>query len=376
MPEALERGAVALGASALRVPLTGIGRYTSHLASELQRLLPRPPWLFYGSDWSREIRAPPPPAAKPPLASLKRAVPFGFEAGRFFEQRRFDAGLEGKDIALYHEPNFLAYRFAGPSVVTVHDLSWVRFPETHPADRVRIMNRTLPRVVSRAAEVIVDSEFVRGEVIAHYGLAPERVTAIPLGVSSDFRPREREACEGTLREWGLSFGEYVIAVGTLEPRKNLGAAIAAHRSLPAALRDRYPLVAAGIEGWGAAVEGVRRLGYLPQASLACLYAGARAFVYPSLYEGFGLPPLEAMACGVPVLVSRSASLPEVVGDAGILVDPRDEAAIRERLRELLEDDALHDRLRGQGLERAATFTWRRCAEQTLAVYRRAAARGA
>jgi len=329
------RARVGMGALALLPPLAGVGRYTYHLARELQSLLPEAPRFFYGREWSTELHPMPPPAAAAARRSIARWVPHAWRAARALQQRRFTQGAREGGIQLYHEPNYLAFRFDGPTVVTVHDLSWVRYPEMHPAVRVRMMDALMPRVIAGAARIIADSEFTRGEVIAHYGVAPGRVSSVLLGVTDEFRPVPKEDCAPELAARGLEHGRYILAVGTLEPRKNLATAIAAFRRLPDAVRRRFPLVIAGMPGWGERLPpGVREMaaqgelriaGFVPQAGLPALYSGARLFVYPSLYEGFGLPPLEAMACGVPVVVSRRASLPEVVevfvGPCAVIVAP-------------------------------------------------------
>ena len=375
---------VAINAIPLVGPLTGIGNYTWHLAREMALRLPEPPWLFYGREWSRELRQPPVSVGAEARRKLGAVLPFAHHAARWLQQRHFVPGARERGIDLYHEPNYLAYRFEGALVVTVHDLSWVRHPETHPPDRVRTMEQVMPQVVRRAQRIAVDSEFVRAEVLAHYGLPPERVVTTYLGVSEEFAPREREQTARLLQSMGLAHGEYFLAVGTLEPRKNLATVVAAFASLPQPLRARMPLVVAGMSGWGRdrlpasfarlVDAGEARLaGYVPQADLPSLYSGARLFIYPSLYEGFGLPPLEAMACGAPVIASRAASLPEVVGDAGVLVEPRDQAAIAAAMARSLEDAAWCAGLRQRGLRQAATFTWQRCAEQTLRLYREALA---
>ncbi len=373
---------VALNAIPLVTPLTGIGNYTWHLALELQRLLPEPPWLFYGNEWSREVMTPRATGAAEARRKLGGVLPFAHHAARWLQQRRFAPGVRKQAIDLYHEPNYLAYEFDGPMVVTVHDLSWVRYPETHPADRVRTMNQVMPGVVARAARVLVDSEFVRGEVIAHYGLPPERVATTLLGVAKEFAPVPAPAGAAILARHGLSAGRYFLAVGTLEPRKNLGAAVAAFNRLDAATRAAFPLVIVGMSGWGRdrlpaefarlVDRGEARLtGYIPRVELPALYSGARAFVYPSRYEGFGLPPLEAMACGTPVIAANRASLPEVVGEAGLLVDPDDETALAEALQRAIDDVAWRERMAAAGPLRAQRFTWRGCAEATVAAYREA-----
>lgn len=361
---------IGLGAIALLSPLTGIGQYTWHLARELRELLPTPPLLFYGAGWTQELRSQPLPTfAKGAKEAIARLIPRPDILSRFLMQRRFDR--RAGDIALYHEPNYLAFRFRGPTVVTIHDLSWIRYPQMHPDDRVRLMNGAMPRVAREAAHVIVDSDFVRGEVMEHFGLPAEKVTTVRLGVLPDFSPRPAQETRAALERHGLSHGRYLLAVGTLEPRKNLATVLDAYASLPDALRARFPLAVVGMQGWGDRPQprgDVRLLGYLPQDDLASLYAGARLFLYPSIYEGFGLPPLEAMACGVPVIVSRRASLPELVGDAAILVEPDDVSGIASSIVELVEDSQRREDLARAGLARARELTWRRCALETIAVY--------
>ncbi|RZI41652.1 glycosyltransferase family 1 protein [Herbaspirillum sp. HC18] len=375
---------VGINAVPILSPLTGVGQYTYRLITELRQLLPQQPWLFYGTSWDQEIRTAAAPGAREINNAIKQLLPHPHLVTRFLKQTRFSAGARKHRITLYHEPAYLAYRFAGPTVVTMHDLSWVRHPETHPLARLREMNRFMPKVVERATHIMVDSEFVRGEVMSYYGVPPDRVTTVLLGVAPEFQPLGLERCTPVLKRFDLQYGQYQLAVGTLEPRKNLSTVIASFAQLPQTLRRRFPLVIVGMNGWGMesfsdslkhmmADGEVRMLGYVGQEELPALYSGARLFVYPSLYEGFGLPPLEAMACGVPVIASRRASLPEVVGDAGLLVEPLDDAAISQHMRALIEDDALHAALGKSGLERARQFTWRKFAHETISVYRKVAA---
>ena len=189
-----------------------------------------------------------------------------------------------------------------------------------------------------------------------------------------------------LRRHALVADHYLLAIGTLEPRKNLISALKAYSLLSDNLRDRYPLVIGGMRGWltddlDRAIDPmirkgqVRLLGFVPDSDLNALYSGARAFIYPSLYEGFGLPPLEAMASGTPVITSNRASLPEVVGDAGIQVEPLDIDQLSQAMQLLLEDDNLHRVLQQRGLERASRFTWEDTALKTYEVFRSVAGQG-
>jgi len=372
---------VGINAVPILSPLTGVGQYTYRLITELQQVLPNKPWLFYGTSWDRDMRVAAPPGARELNNAIKRFMPHPHLVTRFLKQTRFSSGARRHKVNLYHEPAYLAYRFKGPTVVTVHDLSWIRHPETHPAERLREMNRFMPKVVEHASHIVVDSDFVRREVMTHYGVTGDRVTTVLLGVGAEFRRIDELSCKPVLDQFGLEYGHYLLAVGTLEPRKNLATVIAAFEQLPERTRQRFPLVIVGMNGWGMErfshslrhmmIKGeVRLLGYVAQAELPALYSGARLFVYPSMYEGFGLPPLEAMACGAPVIASRRASLPEVVGDAGILVEPMDDAAIASHMRSLIEDDGLHARLGQAGQVRAAAFTWSKFARETMAVYKK------
>jgi alpha-1,3-rhamnosyl/mannosyltransferase len=281
---------------------------------------------------------------------------------------------------VYHEPNYLPAAFDGPTVVTVHDLSHLNHAECHPAARVMALSRLLPRALERAQAVITVSAFVADEVQRTFGLPAARVHPIHHGIDPVFRPLPAEVVQPVLARHHLSPGGYLLCLATLEPRKNLERLLSAFEQLPTALRRRYPLVLAGAQGWRnksllrrierfKARGEVRYLGYVPAADRTALYAGAHGFAYPALYEGFGLPPLEAMACGTPVLTSNRSAMPEVAGEAALRVDPDDVDSITRGLLRICEDDDLRAHLQSAGPVRAATFTWAECARRTAAVYR-------
>jgi alpha-1,3-rhamnosyl/mannosyltransferase len=372
---------LAFNATALLSPLTGIGHYARSLAKELAASGELDLTYFYGFGWSKSLRDLPVANITSAKTTVKRFVPRAYDLNRYVQQRLFNFGVRRSRFDLYHDPNFLAFDFDGPTVITAHDLSWLHYPETHPAERVQAMNRRLPRALERSAQVITDAESVRAEIVETYRVAPDRVTAVPLAARAVFRPYSAADCAGALAAHGLEWRRFVLCVGTLEPRKNLELALRAYSALPMALRERMPLVIAGMKGWLTSLLDslitplvnsgrARTVGYVDDAALAALYASARMLIYPSLYEGFGLPPLEAMASGTPVIVSDVSSLPEVVGDAGIQVDPHDVDALRDAIRLLSEDDERWEALRSAGLARAAQFSWERCARETLAVYQK------
>jgi alpha-1,3-rhamnosyl/mannosyltransferase len=265
-------------------------------------------------------------------------------------------------------------------VITVHDLSVFKYPETHPAARVQDFEQRFLHSLRKASHVITDTETIREEVIEMFGVDPDLITAVPLGVDDRFRPRAAGEAEA-FKAWGIQAGRYGLCISTLEPRKKIFELLCAWRELPQPVRARFPLVLAGGSGWNnealhreiarASAEGwLRHLGFVEERKLPALYAGAALFLYPSISEGFGLPPLEAMASGVPVLVSGGSCLPEVGGDAPRYVDPDDIAGFISAIEDSLTDGNWRSKAVHRGLERAAEFTWARCIDATEAVYRK------
>jgi glycosyltransferase involved in cell wall biosynthesis len=231
----------------------------------------------------------------------------------------------------------------------------------------------------RASHLITVSKAVRDEIVKELSWPVDRITAIAHGVSKDFAPRPEADLSAVLDALGLRPDSYVLCVSTIEPRKGIDCLLQAYADLAPEWKKRYPLVIVGDRGWLS--EGIhasmdqaqrqgwlRYLGYIDEANLPSIYAGARAFVYPSIYEGFGLPVLEAMASGVPVLTSDCSSLREVSGGAALLVEPRDVDALRRGIERLIQDEPWRLAAREQGLLVAAKHTWERCVERTLNVY--------
>ena len=373
---------VIVNALPLARPMSGVGQYIYQLYKAMPEVSCK---YFYGYAWSNDLSV----RQNGVFAQLDDWSEKSWLVRKCIGISRraiFTSGSIGSHAHLYHEPNFLPLFVNGPLVITLHDLSPLRFPQTHMANKVRIFTERLPSAIQRASALLVDSDFVKNEVIEYFPEAAGKITTTHLGVRNQFRPVSVEIMASVLQRHALVADQYLLAIGTLEPRKNLISALKAYSLLPDKLRDRYPLVIGGMKGWltddldremaPMIRKGqVRLLGFVPDSDMNALYSGARAFIYPSLYEGFGLPPLEAMASGTPVITSNRASLPEVVGDAGIQVEPLDIDQLSQAMLSLLEDDHLHSELRQKGLERAAQFTWKETASKTYEVFRQVAGQG-
>jgi glycosyltransferase involved in cell wall biosynthesis len=286
-------------------------------------------------------------------------------------------------LDVLHCPHYtMPFRSTCPTVVTFHDMTFFLFPELHKADKVFFFRSMISLSATRAGAIIADSESTRQDILRIIKIHSARVSAVPLGVAPHFQPaNDRDAIARIRAKYHLP-EKIILNTGVLEPRKNLPMLVRAFR----ALVDRglpHTLVLIGDKGWkyGELFRAIETLaltarviltGYVPEDDLALIYNAADLFVYPSLYEGFGLPILEAMACGVPVITSNIASMPEIAGDAGIFVTPTDADALANAMARALTDPDLRAQKRQDGLERARQFPWTRTARETLAVYERAA----
>ncbi len=378
---------VAMNACSLSGPLTGLGQYTFHLTSALMRSRLLEMDLFYEDHWGNALELNSTILSRLSHLSnlrifVRNHIPFAYDLKRSWMQLNFSRGLSKKSCDLYHEPNFLAFDTDLPTVISVHDLSWIKFPDAHPKSRVRAMNKYFERGLDQSNFLITDSDYVREEVMDVFGYPQDRIKSIPLGVDASFMPRSSKQTFGLLERHRLSHGNYILLVGTIEPRKNIDTALNAFMALPKKVRLDTPLVLVGMRGWlGDEAEArlsslvgsgeVRRLGYVAQADLPILFSGALTLVFPSIYEGFGLPPLEAMASGVPVITSNVSSIPEVVGAGGLMFNPHDVDSFSGAMRDLIADRSHRDELASLALDQSKKFSWDRCAVDTLAVYQHA-----
>jgi glycosyltransferase involved in cell wall biosynthesis len=368
----------------LNEPMTGVGHYTLELARalavcspsdefELASPLPFLPLMDQESDklW-------------PPNLSMVRVEV------NALSKHWWTVGLpryiKRKSLALFHGTNYDVPLWKRcPTVLTIHDLSLLLHPLTHEPERVRRARRRLPLMARAATMIITPTMSVRGEVCAHLGVSPEKVVAVAEAPRENFRPMNASQSEMTRKRLGVE-DEFLLFVGTVEPRKNLRALVQAFKEVSRATNARPQLVIAGKRGWltddlfaelkaSGVAQRVLFTGYLPDEDLCALYSSCKAFVYPSLYEGFGLPPLEAMACGAPVIASRIPSLSEVTGPAARLFSPGNHLELAQHVITLLSDEDKRRHLSTLGRKRAAQFSWHETALKTLEVYAEAKERG-
>lgn len=353
----------------------GLGRYAASLAHALLAL-DVPLTAFINDPNENHLR--------PPLSELPRHTanlprkPWRLRAAAsYFGGPNLNRAFKG--VTLFHATEHLLPQIThAHSVFTLHDTAYLLFPNYHLLQNRIYLSLMMPRFLARAEAVICISENTQRDALRFYKLDPAKVHVIPEGVEPHFAPITKPHILQSVRERYHLPSRFILSVGTIEPRKNLITLLEAY----AALRARQPevgLVVAGGKGWlyESFFERLRVLGledvvtltgYMPEADLPALINCAEVFAYPSVFEGFGLPPLEAMACGVPVVCSNASSLPEVVGEAGLLVAPTDIAAWTRALERALTDAELRADLRAKGLHRAQQFSWEAAARRTLAVY--------
>jgi glycosyltransferase involved in cell wall biosynthesis len=361
----------------------GIGRLTRHLARELTFLHPEHAYtLFVAGRLANKAAE---RAAWPAHVRLRDTLISERALTILWHRLRVPLPAESftGPCDLFHSTDFVLPPTAGArSIVTVHDLTFLRYPEcAHPRLRAYLQS-VVPRSVQRADRIIADSEATRRDLIELLGAPAEKIGVVYGGIEDAFTALGEPAADAAVRRRHGLEQPYIFSVGTIEPRKNYALLLRAYARAVTKMKDAPILAIAGGKGWlyddiFAEVERcglherVRFLGFVPDADLPALYRGATLFVFPSLYEGFGFPPLEAMACGCPVVCSNASSLPEVVGDAAVLAPPTDEEQWVKAMRGALKDSSLREAMQRRGLAQAARFTWTAAAGRLWEEYQRA-----
>lgn len=372
---------VILNVDAITHPITGIGQYTLQIGRQLaQQQQVQHLRLFSANRWIEDIEVT--AAENQWLSRLRHWIPFKSLALNTYAKRRAKhfANLTAQlTDHVFHSPNFILMPFAGRSVATFHDLSFIHYRETQPAYRLQFLDREIPNTLAQADALITPSIHVKQEIVEHFGYPANNIHVTPLGVADNFRPLTAEQCVDCLSHHRLTYKQFILSVATTEPRKNLKRLLQAFMQLPEALRKARPLVLAGSKGWlnqelNQQIKALLKqqqiitLGYVNQQQLQQLYAAASLTALPSLYEGFGLPIIESMAAGTPVLTSHNSAMQEVAGGHAMLCDPLDTKHMASRLQQALEDSAWLQQAAQAGVKHSQKFRWSNTAESTLKVY--------
>lgn len=378
----------------LRLPLTGIGYYTKNIVKEcLQRNIELV-GIKNGKIFSKQeikefivlleenssVSNHSSVSFKNKLFELLRSFPGIYVVKYFLISIRAKKILSrlAKDGFTYFEPSFVPMKFNGKIITTIHDLSFLTHPEFHPIERVNFLTKMVKKTILVSNHIIVDSDFIKGELLDHYSISKELVSTVYLGVERKFRIYDkREVCP-TLDKLNIRHNEFILSVATLEPRKNLSRLVDSYRDLSDKIKNKYPLVLVGSSGWknSALFDSIQDLvdsgnivvaGYLSDAQLNHVYSSAALFVYPSIYEGFGLPIIEAMASGTAVLTSDCGATAEVAEQSALLVNPESTKAITDGIASILLGKELRLSLEEKAINRASRFTWRKCVDDILSV---------
>jgi glycosyltransferase involved in cell wall biosynthesis len=359
---------------------TGVGQYSFYLGKYLPSVSPSDDFigLVFGGRADAALKL--------------RTVNFTVRRVRFLPPRGVSllwktvdwppADLFTGRVDVFHFPSFVARRLrSGIPAVTIHDLAFKRMPELCEAGNVAFLEKHIPRTLERAGLVLADSQFTARELVDVYGYPEERIRVVYLGVDKGFHAAGQREVDRVRRRHELP-EKFILFVSTIEPRKNIGSLLQAYGLLRESAISLPQLLIVGEGGWRSEMKNIERLieklglgkvvrviNYVGHDELPAVYTAAELFVFPSLYEGFGLPPLESMACGTPVVCSNSASLPEVVGDAALLVPPQDVEGMAKAMHRILDDVTLREELIRRGLKRVRKFTWVETARATIQAYR-------
>lgn len=372
---------VIINVESIRYPLTGIGRYTYELTKQLINSEKIDQLHLYSA--GRFLEKIPKQPDKSIHNSLKTntlsqtKIANKIYYSTMSKIRSF--GLRKCRNALYHSPNYYLPRFDGPCIATFHDLSTFKWPSCHEPNKLPALQKALADTLQIADRLITDSEFIRHELANFSGISLNKIDAIPLGFSNQFKPRGRDEIDATLQKYNLNYQKYSLFVGTIEPRKNIKNLINAYKKINKKTKNEYPLVIIGHKGWKSEEihkvicneeenGWLRYMGYLSDTELPSIYSGARLFIYPSHYEGFGLPIIEAMASGVPIITSNSSCLPEVAHELALMSDPNDVETLYNHIKKGLDDNLWREKSIKLGIEKSNRYSWQRCAEETINSY--------
>ena len=363
---------ILIDAIALHSPLTGIGRYTYEVSSQLEKSDYFELNYFYGY-YSKKLLQSSSESSKNSLKSIITKNALIKKLAR--EVLNLASRLSPSSFDLYWQPNFIPHSGVKTKkiVTSIHDFSFILYRDFHPKERIEYIEKYFFNNVSKSDMIITGSEYTKQEILQQLAFTEDKIKVIPHGINYNlFKVYQEPKVDFDLPQ------KYILSVGSIEPRKNLIGLLKAYNLLDSELKQEYKLVLVGFKGWENRdimeiieknQESIHYLGFISDKELAKVYNLASLFVFPSFYEGFGLPPLEAMACATPVVSSNSSSLPEVGGDAVVYCDPNDCSDIKDKIAMVLHDKELQKEMVDKGLQQAKKFSWEKSAQEHMRVFK-------
>mgnify|MGYP001191018519 CR=1 FL=1 len=355
---------------------TGIGEYTKNVYEELSKNKKIDIDLFVGNKVIENLEDTLNSSTNNVTIRnfIRDRIPFSYDVARHVRQLGFNKILNKNSYSIYHEPNFISLNSNIPVVLNIHDLSWISHPKMHPNRRVKSLKKHVPLSLKKSKKIIVDSYFIKNELLNHFDINENDVHVIYLASKYKFKTYKNNF-EDFLLANNLTYKEFFICVGTLEPRKNLANCIKSYLLLPKSIRIKYPLIIIGAHGWKfdkstlEIDETIKFIGYVEDQSLEYLYHGALALLYLSVYEGFGLPPLEAMSCKTVAITSNKGTLKELYADSSISLDPNDCLSLKQNMLKLIEDKSFQLYFTKKGFTYSKNFSWNKTANKVLDLYK-------
>ncbi|WGK55938.1 glycosyltransferase family 1 protein [Pantoea sp. SS70] len=372
---------VIISVEPIKYPLTGIGRYTYELAKGIEKLNLIDSLCYF--DGKKIVGTIPDQNAKVTVShGIKNLLKNSSAAIKIYQT--LSPAIKKRVLShysdyIYHGPNFFLPPHAGKKITTFHDLSPFKYPIFFEPKRCKYTQQEILKGLKRSDYIITVSDYIKNELAEHFNFPYEKIKTTHLAASSSFHPRDALQTMHIMKKYGLEYQRFSLFVGTIEPRKNIVSLIDAYESLPIYIRHTYPLVISGFKGWKnedilSRIEKAQRegwlvyLGYVPNDDIAPLYSACRVFCFPSKYEGFGLPVLEALQSGVPVVCSNNSSLPEVAGESSFYHDSNDVSGIAKQLEIAISSDEQRKIAIDRGIIHSKRFSWEKCARETVDIY--------
>lgn len=371
---------VIINTTSLLSKLTGIGNYVLNICKTIEERKNYELICFKGykvSHFNQKTKAQQQLGSA--LPTLRKYLPFSYQLRNFIQKYTFKKTLKKFKPELYHEPNFIPLNLDIKTIINVHDLSWIKYPDYHPIERVRHLNKNFEKALNESVHIITDSETIKKEIVKEFNVSAEKITSIPLACNEQFKIYNKNQCEKILKRYDLTYKKFFLSVSTLEPRKRIDRLLIFYSKLKKSIRDDYPLVIIGMSGWGNLKitelvqklnihSNVKFLGYIDAEDMTKLYASAKISYLFSEYEGFGFPILESISCGTPIISSNLDVFKEIHQNIIMTLDDNKFQQAIDEVNKLIADQKYYNSIMMKLKKIAQNFSWSQTAAATEKVY--------